>query len=115
MTLGELRSALWLGGLVGALACATPGLKDGAAIGAGVGTATGSAVSSDRGAGAAAGFAAGAFLGALIWTWLADPKAEGPDRDGDKISDAQDNCPDVSNKDQQDTDGNGRGDACDTP
>ncbi len=55
------------------------------------------------------------FVGALIGTWLADPEAEGPDRDGDKISDAQDNCPDVPNKDQQDADGNGRGDACDSP
>ena len=115
MTLGELCRVVLLCGLIGALACATPGLMDGAAIGAGVGTATGSAVSSDHGAGAAVGFAAGAFLGALIGTWLADPEADGPDRDGDKISDAQDNCPDVSNKDQQDADGNGRGDACDSP
>ncbi len=97
------------------LACATPGLKDGAAIGAGLGTATGSAVSSDHGAGAAVGLAAGAVLGALIGVWLADPEAEGPDRDGDEISDAQDNCPDVPNEDQQDVDGDGRGDACDLP
>ncbi|MCZ6714038.1 MAG: thrombospondin type 3 repeat-containing protein [Deltaproteobacteria bacterium] len=75
----------------------------------------GAAVSSDHGAGAALGFAAGAFLGAWIGKWIADPEAEGPDRDGDRISDAQDNCPDVSNKDQQDIDGNGRGDACDLP
>ena len=75
----------------------------------------GAAVSSDHGAGAALGFAAGAFLGAWIGKWIADPEAKGPDRDGDRISDAQDNCPDVSNKDQQDIDGNGRGDACDLP
>ncbi len=115
MTLGELRCAVLLGGLIGALGCATPGLKDGGAIGAGVGALSGGAVSSNHGPGAAVGLAAGMFVGALIGTWLADPEAEGPDRDGDKISDAQDNCPDVPNKDQQDADGNGRGDACDSP
>ena len=115
MTAAGFRSGLSLCGLIGALACATPGLKDGAAIGAGVGAATGAAVSSDSGAGAALGFAVGAFLGGWIGKWIADPEAGGPDRDGDRISDAQDNCPDVSNKDQQDIDGNGRGDACDSP
>ena len=35
------------------------------------------------------------------------------DSDGDTIRDDQDNCPSVSNTDQVDTDGDGRGDACD--
>ncbi len=37
------------------------------------------------------------------------------DRDGDGVADAADNCPDDANADQRDSDGNGRGDACDTP
>ncbi|MEW5923037.1 MAG: thrombospondin type 3 repeat-containing protein [Candidatus Zixiibacteriota bacterium] len=36
------------------------------------------------------------------------------DRDGDGWSDDQDNCPDVYNPDQIDTDGDGNGDACDS-
>lgn len=36
-----------------------------------------------------------------------------PDRDHDGIPDVQDNCPDVSNRDQADSDHNGMGDACD--
>ncbi len=35
------------------------------------------------------------------------------DTDGDEISDGLDNCPDVANPDQNDLDGNGRGDRCD--
>jgi hypothetical protein len=35
------------------------------------------------------------------------------DNDGDGIADAGDNCPDVYNPDQADTNGTGRGDACD--
>jgi hypothetical protein len=39
---------------------------------------------------------------------------EGPiDADGDGVADAADNCPDVPNTDQRDTDGDRRGDACD--
>jgi subtilisin family serine protease len=35
-----------------------------------------------------------------------------PDRDGDGVADAADNCPAVANADQADLDGNGIGDAC---
>lgn len=35
------------------------------------------------------------------------------DRDGDGISDAQDNCPTISNQNQSDNDGDGVGDVCD--
>lgn len=37
-----------------------------------------------------------------------------PDQDGDKIPDEEDNCVLVKNFDQKDTDGDGKGDACDT-
>ena len=36
-----------------------------------------------------------------------------PDSDGDGVRDADDNCPDVANPGQQDTDHDSRGDACD--
>jgi hypothetical protein len=36
------------------------------------------------------------------------------DRDGDHVADDSDNCPDVVNPDQRDTDGDGIGDACET-
>ena len=36
-----------------------------------------------------------------------------PDRDGDGVPDAQDNCPNTPNPDQADKDGDGIGDACD--
>jgi hypothetical protein len=42
-----------------------------------------------------------------------DPDAPPPDRDGDGVPDAIDNCPDVPNPDQHDKDGDGVGDACD--
>jgi hypothetical protein len=38
-----------------------------------------------------------------------------PDRDGDTVPDASDNCPDAHNPDQADTYGDARGDACETP
>jgi len=36
-----------------------------------------------------------------------------PDRDGDGVLDADDNCPNTSNLEQTDTDDDGLGDACD--
>ncbi|MEZ4472804.1 MAG: thrombospondin type 3 repeat-containing protein [bacterium] len=39
--------------------------------------------------------------------------AMGPDRDGDGVPDATDNCPDVANPDQADGDGDHAGDLCD--
>lgn len=43
---------------------------------------------------------------------LANPYYE-PDRDGDGVLNEVDNCPDHTNPDQSDTDGDGRGDVCD--
>lgn len=37
-----------------------------------------------------------------------------PDRDGDGVPDKSDNCPDIPNPDQKDSDNDGEGDACDT-
>ena len=96
--------------------CATAGVKDGAAIGAITGAAAGAASSSDdRGERARNGAVVGLILGAVIGYLIADPEARGPDGDGDEISDVQDNCPEVPNRDQQDADGDGAGDACDPP
>ena len=44
---------------------------------------------------------------------LAVAQVPPPDRDGDKIPDAQDNCADVRNDEQSDRDGDGIGDVCD--
>jgi hypothetical protein len=40
--------------------------------------------------------------------------AAGPDRDGDGVADAMDNCPDLANQTQHDEDGDGDGDVCDS-
>lgn len=54
-------------------------------------------------------FALPLLMVALIGTVLPPAFA---DHDGDTIDDAVDNCPDVANEDQADTDGDGIGDAC---
>jgi hypothetical protein len=41
--------------------------------------------------------------------------AHGPDKDGDSVGDKADNCPNRFNPDQADSDGDGKGDACDRP
>jgi len=46
--------------------------------------------------------------------WLDDSGCM-PDGDGDGVSDASDNCPEVVNVSQADADGDGYGDACDAP
>jgi hypothetical protein len=45
---------------------------------------------------------------------IVKPPPPPPDRDHDGIPDFRDNCPDVYNPDQKDSDNNGIGDACDT-
>ena len=96
--------------LLALVACATPGLKDGAAVGFVTGASAGAIAGG--GPGAAIGAAGGSLVGATIGALIADPEARGPDRDGDGVSDRQDNCPDLPNRDQQDSDGDGIGDAC---
>jgi hypothetical protein len=46
------------------------------------------------------------------WKFFAKHQLTLPDADGDKINDADDNCPSVANPDQADADGNCTGDAC---
>ena len=98
--------------IVALLGCATPGVKEGAFGGMLVGGAIGGAGGAG---GAAVGSLAGGIAGALIGSAIADRESRGFDSDGDGISDAQDNCPSVWNSDQQDWNGDGRGDACSGP
>ncbi|MFO0840652.1 MAG: thrombospondin type 3 repeat-containing protein [Phycisphaerae bacterium] len=53
------------------------------------------------------------LLAAFVALVLAGCPASG-DRDADGVPDDKDNCPDVSNADQRDTNGDGIGDACET-
>ncbi len=46
--------------------------------------------------------------------WFGMATASAPDDDGDGVSNVEDNCLLVANADQLDTDGDGKGDACDT-
>jgi hypothetical protein len=55
------------------------------------------------------------FYGSNVFAEVEMPVCGRPDTDGDGISDASDNCPTVSNADQLDQDGDGMGNACDTP
>ncbi len=52
-----------------------------------------------------------ALLG-ITWLMLGQANCPDSDVDGDGVPDAQDNCPQVSNPDQSDSDANGVGDAC---
>ena len=62
----------------------------------------------DEAAGAAAAGVAGASSA------VPDAGEGSGDSDEDKIADAADNCPKLSNPEQEDTDGDGHGDLCDT-
>jgi len=55
-----------------------------------------------------------AFRGEGYALWVDDSGCI-PDADGDGVSDASDNCPEVVNVSQADADGDGYGDACDAP
>jgi hypothetical protein len=110
---GRLR-LIAIAAITASLGCGTPGLKDGAVIGGVLGGSVGALGSDDdRGDGLTSGAAIGIALGGLIGWLILEADSRGPDSDGDDISDRQDNCPDRANDDQQDVDGNGRGDACD--
>lgn len=61
---------------------------------------------------------AASYLGFNDWrlpsTTVPDDGGPGNDSDGDGIPNNTDNCPDVANPEQTDTDTDGAGDACDT-
>ena len=50
----------------------------------------------------------------IVVGYMPGSLARASDRDGDGIADENDNCPDVNNSDQLDTDSDGLGNACDT-
>ena len=102
-----IAAFIWL---AASTACVTPGLKDGAALGGVVGATVGGVTGG--GGGALIGAGAGILVGGVTGTLITDRDAKGPDRDGDEVSDVQDNCPDTPNDDQQDSNGDGQGDAC---
>ncbi|RPH75874.1 hypothetical protein EHM76_00645, partial [bacterium] len=54
------------------------------------------------------------LFGAFISLTLAGTGCQ-PDKDGDAVLDAEDNCPDVANPNQADSDKDGVGDACEGP
>lgn len=58
-----------------------------------------------------------AFVAVELWTW-GDYECDGisdlyPDSDKDNLKDNEDNCPDIFNPGQEDTDDDGKGDVCD--
>ena len=50
-----------------------------------------------------------------MWTFVFSNPSAAPDIDNDGVEDSTDNCPSTANSDQADADGDGLGDACDTP
>lgn len=64
-------------------------------------------------AGIAADAATDASIDAKADASTGDAGCNGMDRDGDEVCDEVDNCPDLNNPSQLDTDADGQGDACD--
>lgn len=105
----RVRRSLLLGVVLVTGACATPGVREGLAAGGVLGAAVGAGGGVG---GAALGAAGGAVVGAVVGAAVTDRERFGPDADGDGVADSQDNCPAIPNRDQQDVDGDGRGDPC---